>query len=354
MNPEANRLINLSLQEAHVPSVWKQAKILPLLKKPTLDPLNPVNYRLFSLLPILAKAYKKVVNKQLTDFVEGAGLLHPAQSGFRAAYSTESALVEVSEAIRECLDVGGRAALILLDLSAAFDTVAHNLLLTRLADMGISGAALSWLKSFLEGHTQQVWLPPSSSSPQEVMTGVLQGSPLSPLLFNLYITPLIYLAEELGSKIIAYADDTQLLFTWEKSECSSSLAKNCLAAVFQWLSSAQLKCNEDKSEILLYGTFPPHFRETLWPVGFPLTASMGQPTTNLGVWFEENLSFSIQIKKLVGNSFGILKFLRKFLSLLPRAAKETVTRALILSRLDYANALYGVLPGYLLNKLQVV
>lgn len=127
---------------------------------------------------------------------------------------------------------------------------------------------------------------------------------------------------------------------------------NTVFSVFHWL--AQLKCNEEKSEILLYLKFPTNFRELLWPAGLPLQSLLGNAAKNLGVWFEENSTISTQIKKLAGTCFGILRTLRKFLLLLPKAAKETVVRAWILSRLDYANVLYVGTPGYLLNKLQVV
>lgn len=156
INPEVNCLINLSLQEAYVPESWKQAHILPLLKKPALDPLTPANYRPISLLPSLSKICEKTVTSQLTNYVEDSGLLHVAQSGFRATYSTETALLEVAESIREHLDAGGRAALVLLDLSAAFDIVPHSLLLARLADIGVSGSVLLWIKSFLAGRTQSL------------------------------------------------------------------------------------------------------------------------------------------------------------------------------------------------------
>lgn len=181
---------------------------------------------------------------------------------------------------------------------------------------------------------------------------VPQGSSLSPFLFNIYVTPLVQLVEELEARIVAYANDTQLLFTWDKFDTLK--VKICLTAVFQWLSMAQLKCNEEKSEILLYGNFPTQFRDNLWPAGYPLPSSFSQPVKNLGVRFEENLSFSHHIKKLAGSCFGILKSLTKFLPLLPRHTRETVTRALILSRLDYANALFIGTPDYSLKKLQVV
>lgn len=323
INPEVNCLINMSLQEACVPESWKQALIFTLLKKTVLDPLVPANYRPISLLPSLSKVCEKTVTTQLTNYVEASGLLHTAQSGFRATYSTESALLEVVESIRDRLDAGGKAALVLLDLSAVFDTVPHSLLLARLYDIGISGSVLLWIKSFLAGRSQRVWLPPCTSDSVSVTTGVPQGSSLSPILFNIYMTPLVYLAESLGAKVMAYADDTQLPFLWNRGEESVAAAQHCLSSVFQWLANAQLKCNEGKSEVLLFGSFGADFRERTWPPDSPRPSSVGNTTKNIGVWFDENLQFKTHVKKLAGTCYSILKTLRKFLPLLPREARET-------------------------------
>lgn len=168
------------------------------------------------------------------------------------------------------------------------------------------------------------------------------------------MTPLVYLAESLGAKVMAYADDTQLLFLWSRGEESVVAAQHCLSSVFQWLANAQLKCNEGKSEVLLFGSFLPDFRERLWPQDFPRPTFEGKAVKNLGVWFDDNLHFATHVKKLAGTCYGILKTLRKFLPLLPRSAKETVVRALVLSRLDYANSLLVGIPVHLVKKLQVV
>ncbi|XP_069061954.1 myb-related transcription factor, partner of profilin-like [Pleurodeles waltl] len=114
--------------KSSLPQSFKHAIIKPLLKKPKLDPSSLENYRPIGLLPILAKILEKHVNHQLTNYLGSHELLHPSQMGFRAQHSTESALLTVTESARQLLDQGGHTAIILLDLSAAFDTVDHYLL----------------------------------------------------------------------------------------------------------------------------------------------------------------------------------------------------------------------------------
>lgn len=150
INPVVNQILNLSLKMGQIPDRWKRAKILPLLKKTTLDPELASNYRPISLLPFFSKALEKVVNNVTTEFVETNSLLHQSQSGFRANFSTETALLEVSKAIKEVVDGGGKAILILLDLSAAFDTIPHDRLLLRLRECGFGGTVLNWFSAFLK------------------------------------------------------------------------------------------------------------------------------------------------------------------------------------------------------------
>lgn len=199
-------------------------------------------------------------------------MLHPAQSGFWATYSTESALLEVSEANRECLDAGRRAALVMLDLSAACDTVPHSLLLDRLSEIGISGSVWGWIRSFLEGRSQQVWLPPCASAPQSKATGVPQGSSLSPLLFNIYVTPLVYLVETLGAKVMAYANDTQLLFSWGRDDDSVLSAQHCLSSVFHWLVRHRVSAMRRNLRSFCMANFLPTSERSCGPRAFPCLA----------------------------------------------------------------------------------
>ncbi|KAJ1168675.1 hypothetical protein NDU88_000592 [Pleurodeles waltl] len=148
-------VINSSFSSATFPECWKHAEVNALLKKSTADPSDLKNFRPISLLPFPAKVIEKTVNKQLTTFLEDNNLLDPSQTGFRTNHSTETALISVTDDIRTLMDNGETVALILLDLSAAFDTVCHRTLITRLRSTGIQGQALDWIASFLSNRSQK-------------------------------------------------------------------------------------------------------------------------------------------------------------------------------------------------------
>lgn len=159
------QVINASFTTAVVPLPWKQARVIPLLKKPSLDPIKPENFRPISLLPWVAKIAEAHTNNILSGFLNDTGAPDGSQNGFRPGHSTETALLAVGEHLRTILDEGQRAALILLDLSAAFDTVSHQILLRRLEEAGVVGLALDWFQSFLSDRAFQVTAPSFSPVP---------------------------------------------------------------------------------------------------------------------------------------------------------------------------------------------
>ncbi|XP_078504107.1 phosphatidylinositol phosphatase PTPRQ [Lissotriton helveticus] len=174
--PLITQLFNKSLTTATFPQAWKHASVTPLLKKAGTDILNPENYRPISQLPFLSKALEKLVNIQLTKYLETNSLLDPSQTGFRANNSTEATLLAVSDNIRSTADQGGAVALILLDLSAAFDTVSHDHLLHILRSKGVQSKALGWLHSFLSNRTQAVHMGQYHSKPSTIGCGYPNGS----------------------------------------------------------------------------------------------------------------------------------------------------------------------------------
>uniref|UniRef100_A0A669CVV3 Reverse transcriptase domain-containing protein n=1 Tax=Oreochromis niloticus TaxID=8128 RepID=A0A669CVV3_ORENI len=205
------QIVNASILSGVFPKALKTAVIKPILKKKNLDSTLMQNYRPISNLPFIGKVIEKAVFQQLNSFLTKNNRFDIYQSGFRRHHSTETALVKVFNDIRINTDRGKSTVLVLLDLSAAFDTVDHDILLERLESWGgLSGTALNWFKSYLTNRNFYVSISQFSSQNIEITCGVTQGSILGPLLFSIYMLPLSQIITTNNINYHNYADDTQL------------------------------------------------------------------------------------------------------------------------------------------------
>uniref|UniRef100_A0A803TNY3 Reverse transcriptase domain-containing protein n=1 Tax=Anolis carolinensis TaxID=28377 RepID=A0A803TNY3_ANOCA len=347
-------IINASLQQGHVPSCLKKAIVRPILKKVTLDSLLLNNYRPISNLPFLGKVLERVVASQLQEFLVETDYLDSSQSGFRPGHGTETALVALVDDLRRELDRGSASLLVLLDISAAFDTIDHGILLGRLSGMGLGGIALQWLCSFLEGRSQMVKLGDTCSDPWPLTCGVPQGSILSPMLFNIYMKPLGEVIRGFGVRCHLYADDTQLYYSFPPNSKEAAQTLNqCLAAVSNWMRANKLKLNPDKTEALLVSC------GTNWGIGWqPVLDGVALPlkaqVRSLGVLLDSSLALDAQVSAVAGRAFAHLKLVHQLRPYLEKSDLATVVHALVTSRLDYCNALYVGLPLKTARKLQLV
>ena len=202
------------------------------MKKSGLDPTDASSYRPISNLSVLSKLLERIVVRQLMTYLTDADLLPPLQSGFRPGHSTESAVLCVLSDILFAVDRGDFAALVLLDLSAAFDTVDHDIFLQRLeSSFGIADVARDWFRSYLSGRRQFVCCGGIRSSAVPLICGVPQGSVLGPVLFILYVADLAALVESHGLTPHQYADDTQIYGSCSPShvdDLSSTISGCCL------------------------------------------------------------------------------------------------------------------------------
>jgi hypothetical protein len=184
-------IINGALSQGIFPGQFKQALVTPLLKKSSLPKNIFKNYRPVSNLNYVSKLMEKVVSNQIKGHVDGMELDNPFQSAYKSYHSTETALLSVTNDILNSMGSGKVTALTLLDLSAAFDTIDHRLLLDRLRKwFGIRDVALEWVASYLSNRCQLISIQNKLSIPMSLLYGVPQGSVLGPLLFILYTAPL--------------------------------------------------------------------------------------------------------------------------------------------------------------------
>uniref|UniRef100_A0A803TWJ5 Reverse transcriptase domain-containing protein n=1 Tax=Anolis carolinensis TaxID=28377 RepID=A0A803TWJ5_ANOCA len=249
---------------------------------------------------------------------------------------------------------GNVSLLVLLDLSAAFDTINHSILLGHLTGMGLKGTVLQWLRSFLEGRSQMVSLGDACSALQPLSCGVPQGSVLSHMLFNIYMKPLGEIIRSFRVRCHLYADDVQLCHSFPPvTKEAVQVLNRCLAAVSDWMRANKLKLNPDKTEVLLVS----HKAEQgtgLQPVLDGVTLPLKTQVHSLGVLLDSSLSLEPQVSVMAREAFAELRLVHQLHPYLRKSDLATVVHVLVTSRLDYCNALYMGLPLKTARKLQLV
>lgn len=253
--------------------------------------------------------------------------------------------------------------LVLLDLSAAFDTVDHTILLSRMRDLlGIQGTALSWFRSYLSGRTQQVKIHSNRSSAKVLQYGVPQGSVLGPLLFLVYILPLGQLLKSTSVHRHGYADDKQvyraLSVLRRAQDIGSQLSEleRMLTMIHQWLFENKLKGNPEKTEVAVFGTKQSLQSLTVNSIsvaGVEVRFSM-VPIRNLGVMFDSALSMDSNIKTVIRSASYHLRCIGMARKQLTTDAAKTLVQSLVISRLDYCNSSLAQISEQSLGKLQLL
>uniref|UniRef100_A0A8C6VZY2 Reverse transcriptase domain-containing protein n=1 Tax=Nothobranchius furzeri TaxID=105023 RepID=A0A8C6VZY2_NOTFU len=350
VGPHITKLFIISLSTGSVPSYFKQAALSPILKKPNLDPSEPGNYRQISKHSFLAKILEKSVAGQLTTFLDLNNVLDKFQSGFRKMHSTETALLKVSNDVLMAADSGQYTVLVSLNLSSAFDTVDHKILLHRLHnDLGFSGTVLKWFSSYLNNRTFSVCVNKSRSEVASLLHGVPQGSVLGPILLLLYNCPLGEIIKSFTNvSYHLYVDDIQLYCSFKDIEfnkladlldCSERIkASNCL------------QLNSSKTGTLLIA---PEQKVLLIKQHLSsLSSSVQTSLRNLGVLFDQFMSLSCHSKHLVKNCFYHLRNISKLRAFTSKSDLEMIIHAFISSRLDYCNSIFTCCNKSNVSRLQ--
>ncbi len=358
--PLLTKIVNLSLACGEMPADLKLAIIKPLLKKLGLD-LVKQNYRPISNLSFLGKLIERIVALQIVDHLQTNDLMDFFQSAYRKYHSTETALLRVQNDILMHLDKSDTVMLVLLDLSAAFDTIDHKILFERMEKRcGIKGNALKFLKSYLTDRKQKVVIGDNESTTRELKYGVPQGSVLGPILFNIYMAPLGELIRKHGLQYHIYADDTQLYIAFSPlDKDDSNRAKlnmeKCISIIKDFLLENRMKVNDDKTEFLIIGT-----ANKLKKVSFN-DIKIGQVqikavkmAKNLGLMYDCEGKLIQQVSNICKTGFYRIRNLAAIRKSLDLKTAKTAAAAFTTSSLDYCNALLHGLPKNQIHKIQLV
>jgi len=358
--PTITSLINQSLTSGVVPTDLKKAQVTPLLKKPGLDVNILKNYRPVSNIPFIGKILEKVVAKQLTQHLRDHDLGDDLQSAYRLGCSTETAMMKIKADMDHILDQGQDVLLVTLDLSAAFDTIDHEILLERLHTyVGFTGTALSWMRSYLQDRTQAVHVEGSVSEQVPLCIGVPQGSVLGPLLFLIYVLPLKELISRYAISRHGFADDTQLYEILPRKDVVARHAvirrmEHCVSDVRGWMCKNKLKLNDDKTECLVISGMKSKGAEQ--DLSFHIGDTTIKPTLtlqNLGATLDNDLGMQAQANRVVKSAYFHLRRISKVRRYLTQEACARAIHATVITRLDFHNGLLLGLPDRLLYRLQI-
>ena len=328
-------IINQCLETGIFPSKLKVAKVIPILKRG--DETIFDNYRPISILPAISKVFERIIFNQIHNYFHVNDLYFCSQYGFRKEHSTELAVLELVDRITQHLDKGTTPINVYLDLSKAFDTLDHNILLHKLKYYGIEGTALRLFESYLNERQQYVDLDGTNSNYNRILTGVPQGSILGPLLFIIYINDIAQSSNHFN--FIIYADDTTLCSTLKINADATQLNRE-LNNVSQWLNLNKLSLNVKKTKAMVF-RMP---QKKIIQPKIQINGSNIEFVENfifLGITINNKLNWNSHINKVtnkISKTVGILNKLRSFL---PSYVLQTIYNTLILPHLIYGILAWG-------------
>ena len=344
-------IFNKYIQLGKYPEAMKLAKVIPIYKKG--EHSLPNNYRPISLLSTFNKLFEKLICKKIRHFLHVKDLLYKFQFGFRDLYSTMLSLVETTDSIRGLIDDKNYVLSLFVDLTKAFDTVDHEILLQKLEYYGIRGHANNFLRSYLSNRKQYTVVGNKSSEVRNISCGVPQGSVLGPLLFLLYVNDIHMCVDNSLTRL--FADDTGLHMYNKNIHELISFAKTQIRKLFKWCISNNLTINYTKTSFILF-----HAKNKPVPDNFNdidvdgILIKRVSSAVYLGVTFDEKLNWSDHVTYVCNALLKFFGIFNKIKHMITKKIARQLYCAFIYSRIAYGLEVYGHCSEHNLQKIQII
>ena len=342
-------IANLSMSTGIFPNRMKIAKVITIYKSD--DRRLFKNYRPISILPTFSKILERLVYNRLYKFLKTHNLLSNSQYGFIKNLSTEQAILELQDSVVKSLAKKQYTIGIFLDLTKAFDSLDHCILISKLHHLGIRGLALNWFKNYLSNRKQFTSYLNSTSNSEIITHGVPQGSILGPLLFLVYINDLP--DNLVNSKAILYADDTNLIFLDKDLNKLITSINSELPKVQSWFSANKLTINTKKTHSIIF-----HNQQQAIPVD-KIILKIGNNTIQhksdmkfLGIYLDKNLNWKKHITFKCNQILKVNHLLSKLKHTISTDILTTIYNALILPHITYAITSWGNMKNKEMNRLE--
>ena len=341
-------LINCSIVTEVFPTAWKIARVIPIFKSG--DRANVNNYRPISILSVLSKIAEKVVSTQLASYLVDNHILSAVQYAYRPNHCTEDAVLDAVEWMSQKIDRGHVASLTTIDLSKAFDSVDHGVLLAKLGWCGVRST--DWFHSYLSERKQIV---NGGSSLLPISHGVAQGSIVGPILFLVFMNDLPSFLPH--GRLLSYADDTQLLdhSTPDPSGLSAlrMRVEESIQHLQNWFRGNGLKMNPDKTDFTLIGTSNSLKRADNFTIRISDSTITPSPTIKvLGVLLDQRLSWDAHISAVVRRCNAIIASLYKIRHHLTSDVLKLLVTIHVFPHISYCLSVWGGAAKCRLDRVQ--
>jgi exonuclease III len=330
-------IINQSFTQGIFPSELKIAILIPIFKAGESSDVG--NYRPISLLSTFSKIFERVFYQRLIDYLNKNKLIYDLQFGFRQKYSTQMAIICLMDKIINALEKGNYTVGIFLDFSKAFDTVNHDILITKLDRYGIRGNAKKWITSYLTDRQQYCSYNNLKSANLKINCGVPQGSILGPLLFIIYLNDLANISDKLST--ILFADDSNVFIDGPDLTQVQNILNDEIPKLVDWLCANRLSLNIKKTHFMIFGQKKKNTNTQLSININGQPIELVKQTKFLGLMLDDALSWkphSIYISKKIAKAVGIIARARR---VLPGHTLLQLYYSFMYPYLSYCNLAWG-------------